>query len=298
MDFLKSLENFTKDKVYENYCLKSNCGYVVGGNAKYYVEPTTVVSLRTIIELSTVNQVKYKVIGNGTNLLISDNGYDGIVICTRRIKGIKENNGKVVCSSGENLSSLINFCLENGYCGLEQLCGIPATVGGAVVMNASAYKKCISDYIESVDLLRNGKLLRLDKHDLCFGYRKSILQQLKLPILTVNFRFPKQRKKIESKELIKYYSVLRHDNQPKGKSCGSVFRNTNSYKAGYIIDQAGLKDLRVGKAKVSSKHANFIVTEDGATASDVYTLIKLIKTKIKEQFNVELIEEIEYVGEF
>ncbi len=298
MDFLQSQQSFTLDKIYKDFSLKNNCGYGVGGKADFYVEPTTFVSLRTVIELFCKNCINYKIIGNGTNLLISEKGFNGAIICAKKLKGISIKKDKVYCCCGETLNSLINFCFDNGFTGIEELCGIPATVGGAVVMNASAYGKSASEYIETVDLLKDGKLLRVDKHDLNFGYRKSLLQELKLPILAVTFNFPKSNAKIGSKELIKYCSVLRKDCQPKGKSCGSVFKNTDSYKAGFLIEQAGLKGACFGKAKVSIKHANFIVTEDGATASDVYNLISFIKTKVKEKFNVELTEEIEYVGEF
>ena len=298
MDFFESLKSFTKDVVYKNYSLKNSCGYGVGGKAKYYVEPTSVVSLRTIVELSNQFNEKYKIIGNGTNVLLSDKGYNGLIICTKLLKGLSLYNNKVVCASGETLNSLINFCVKNGYTGIEQLCGIPATVGGAVVMNASAYGKTISDHVVCVDLLKDGKLLRIDKDDIKFGYRKSVFQELNLPILSVVFSFQKSSGKLESKELINYCSVVRKNNQPKGKSCGSVFRNTERYKAGELIDKVGLKGTSIGKARVSEKHANFIITEDGATANDVYSLIRLIKIRVKEKFNVELTEEIEYVGEF
>ena len=298
MDFLQSLKGFTLDKVYEDYSLKNSCGYGVGGKADYYIAPTNFLSLRTAVELCNQYRKDYKIIGNGTNLLISDNGYKGVIICTKNLRGITIKNQKVICASGETLNTLINFCFDNGFTGFEQLCGIPATVGGAVVMNAGAYGKTVSEYIEYVELLKEGKLLRIDKADLCFGYRKSLLQEMKFPILSVTFNFPKYSGKIHCNELIKYCSVLRKDCQPKGKSCGSVFRNTEHYKAGFLIEQAGLKGTSFGKAKVSIIHANFIVTEDGATASDVYNLINIIKTKVKEQFNVQLIEEIEYVGEF
>ena len=298
MDFLQSLTNCTQDKVFLGFSLKSSCGYGVGGTASYYVEPTTVLSLRTIIDLCNEHAVKYKIIGNGTNLLISDKGFNGTIICTKQLKGIKEHNGKIVCASGENLSSLINYCFDKRFRGLEQLCGIPASIGGAVYMNASAYETTISDFIESVDLIKDGKLLKLDKCDLDFGYRKSVLQKLKLPIITVTFNLPKQNTSYESKELIKFYTSQRKITQPKGKSCGSVFKNTTQFKAGFLIDQAGLKGTTVGRAMVSDKHANFIITGDGATANDVYSLIKIIKDTVKEKFNVELKEEIEYVGEF
>lgn len=298
MDFLQSLTSFSKSAVFTDYSLKNNCGYGVGGKAKYYIQPTSVLDIRTTLELCKDFKVDHIVIGNGTNLLISDKGYNGVVICTKSLKGITLNKDKVICSSGETLTSLAKFCIENGLSGLESLYGIPATVGGAVVMNAGAYGKNLSQYVEKVDLIKDGKLLKLDNHDLEFGYRTSLLKRLRLPILSVEFKFDKTNDRIVSKELVKYYTVLRQNAQPKGKSCGSVFINSENYKAGYLIDQAGLKGYSVNKAKVSTKHANFIVTEEGATATDVYNLINHIKLKIKQKFNVQLVEEIEYVGEF
>ncbi|MBO5714256.1 MAG: hypothetical protein J6R83_02405, partial [Clostridia bacterium] len=152
--------------------------------------------------------------------------------------------------------------------------------------------------LKDMEFLDNGKLLRIDKFDLGFKYRTSLIKRLNNTVLSVAFNFPKTNDKTQSKELIKYYTLLRQKTQPKGNSCGSVFTNPENLKAGYLIEQAGLKGYSVNKAKISTKHANFIITEEGATATDVCNLINYVKTKVKEKFNVELTEEIEYVGEF
>lgn len=298
MDFLQSLKTCGRITVQTDYPVGSFTGYGVGGCAKYFVKTQSFNQLRTVLEFAQAFAVPVKILGNGTNILFSDKGYNGVVVSTKDLNGIKIKNGAVICASGVTLKKLAEFSVKNGFSGLEALSGIPATVGGAVVMNAGAYGCSISDYIVTVDLLRQGKLVRLNKNDCKFRYRGSKLLDDAEVVLSAEFKLPVCDYKNKCKELARRFSVLRELNQPKGKSCGSVFKNPKNRKAGWLIERSGLKGVSVGGASVSDKHCNFIVTERGATATDVYKLIKLIKTKVKNKFNIELQEEIEYVGEF
>ena len=296
MDFVNALKMFTNAKISPNESMAKHTGYGVGGNAKYFVEAFSFKDVRDVIEFSKINSLQYKIIGNGTNVLFSDSGFDGVIISTKNLSNISKTNDLIVASCGAPLVKVFTFARENNFFGFSELCGIPASVGGALCMNASAFGKSISDYVEYVDILSDGRLQRLSANECGFRYRGSKLLDDKRVILSAGFRFSLNENMDKNSD--EYYFSLRKESQPQGKSLGSVFKNPQGDYAGRIIDSLGLKGYSFNKARVSEKHGNFIMLEDGASAQDVYTLIKNIKAIVKEKANVILKEEIEFVGEF
>lgn len=297
MCFKNALREYTNAKITLDEPMKKHTGYGVGGCARYYAEIDTLYSLNLLINLAKQYRVKYKVIGNGTNLLVSDLGFDGLIIDIKRLNDVFFKRENVKAMAGASLEKLIRFNLENKLGGLESLSGIPATIGGAVVMNAGAFGHNISDHLLSVETLYNGKIKVYDKNECKFSYRKSRFLGKKEIVISATFNFEKVDRELILAG-IKSYTEIRKSIQPQGRSCGSVFINPKPLSAGALIEKAGLKGYAIGGARVSEKHANFILTSQKARANDVYLLIQYIKQKVKDAFGVELVEEVECVGEF
>lgn len=295
--FKNTLIESTNAKILFDEPMRKHTGYGVGGCARYYAQIDTLYSLNNLISLAKQHNVKYKVIGCGTNLLVSDLGYDGIIIDTKWLNDVFFKREHVKAMAGAKLEKLLQFAFENKLTGLEAFAGIPASVGGAIVMNAGAFGHNISEYIETVETLCDGKIKLYQKNECKFGYRTSRFLKNKEIIVSATFDLKiGDREKIG--DSIKSYKDLRRLVQPSGRSCGSVFKNPKPYSAGALIENAGLKGKRIGGAFVSEKHANFIITSSKARAKDVYELIMQIKQKVKDAFGVELVEEVECVGEF
>lgn len=297
MCFKNALCEYTNAKITFDEPMKKHTGYGVGGCARYYAEIDTLYSLNLLINLAKQYHVKYKVVGNGTNILVSDLGFDGLIIDIKRLNDVFFKRENVKAMAGANLEKLIRFNLENKLGGLEALSGIPATVGGAIVMNAGAFGHNISDNLVCVETLYNGKIKVYDKNECKFSYRKSRFIGKKEIVISATFNFEKVDRELILSG-IRSYTEIRKAIQPQGRSCGSVFINPKPLSAGALIEKAGLKGYAIGGARVSEKHANFILTSQKARAKDVYLLIQQIKQKVKDAFGVELIEEVECVGEF
>lgn len=277
----------------ENMSLKTSLG--VGGNARYYVQPESVNGLIKCALAAKSCGVDFKTIGNGTNLLVSDKGYDGLIACTKNLNGLLLDKGEIIALCGTPLARFVNFVAGSGRTGAEGLAGIPATIGGAICQNAGAFGFTVSDYLREVTLLRQGEIVRLKKSQCGFGYRKSVFLGSGDTVISAKFRFPRRRAKREAGA---DYGEMRKKSQPTGRTCGSVFKNPHGDHAGRLIEEAGLKGFRVNGAVVSRVHANFIVAENGATASDVFALIGEIKRRVYFKHGVRLTEELEYLGEF
>lgn len=243
----------------------------------------------------------FVVLGRGSNVLVADEGFRGVVILmSKGMKRIsKKAEGEVYVESGCDLNRLIKWCIEQGLGGLEELSGIPGSVGGAVRMNAGAFETCMGDRVKEVFLLRVGEGLEevaLSRKEAAFAYRRAegverhdIIYQVILELEPADIGSLLRTRE----EVLEW----RRANQPLDQpSAGSVFRNPEGEPAGKIIDRCGLKGLRVGGAAVSPKHANFIVNLGGATASDVRELIRKVKLTVREKEGLELQEEIEMVG--
>lgn len=297
MGFTEQLENFTLAKILTDVPMKKHTSFGVGGKAKYFAQIDNLYALNSLIQMAKRYKVKYKIIGNGSNLLVSDLGFNGIIICPKGLDDIYFKREQVRAMAGAKLEKLLSFNLKNGLSGIEALAGIPATVGGAIVMNAGAFGRSISDHITEVETLKDGKIKKYYKEECKFGYRTSRFYHSKEAVVSATFSFREEnRERILS--AINSYREHRNNFHPQGRSCGSVFKNPKPERAGALIDKAGLKGLKFGGARVSEKHGNFIITDKNASANDVYHLIKHVKEKVEQLFGVQLFEEVEYVGEF
>lgn len=259
----------------------------IGGNAR----SVTVVRSRGELEDTAPRGL---VIGGGSDILVSDDGYDGDVIINRT-SGIVRQCNTVIADSGVRLPVLCKYLAECGLSGLEWACGIPGTVGGATVMNAGAFGGSISDRLVYADVLRNGRTVRMTNAELGFGYRCSGLLSDDTVLCAAFELFPDIPRNIVRR--CADHNALRRRKQPIGKTAGSVFKNPPGVSVGRVLDEAGLKGARAGGAVISDVHANVIVNTGGATAKDVCTLIAKMKSALAER-NIPAHEEIIYIGDF
>lgn len=269
--------------------------YRVGGKARYFVYPKNEIGLMRLFELANEYQVKTKVVGKGSNLLVSDEDYDGMVISLDRyFNEVIFEEDKVSVYAGQSIIYLAHEAMKRGLSGLEFASGIPGTIGGACFMNAGAYKSEIKDVIDAIWVLKDGNCVWMRPEECEFGYRTSIFK--KNPswvILAVRFHLTKKDSQ-EIKELMDSRRQRRLDSQPLNKpSAGSVFKNPENGPAWKLIDDAGLRGYKIGGAMVSEKHSNFIVNEDKASAQDILSLIELIQNTVNEKFHVTLKTEVE-----
>ncbi|WP_071441837.1 UDP-N-acetylmuramate dehydrogenase [Traorella massiliensis] len=281
--------------VLENEPLALHTTYKVGGKARYFVYPKNEIALMRLLKETKENQIKTKIIGKGSNLLVSDDDYDGMVICLDRYfnEVIFEKN-KVSVYAGQSIIYLAHEAMKRGLSGLEFASGIPGTVGGACFMNAGAYKSEMKDVVEAVWVLKEGNCVWMSVEECEFSYRNSIFKRNPdWVILAVRFHLtPKDP--LEIKELMDSRRQRRMASQPLDKpSAGSVFKNPEDMPAWKYIEESGLRGKCINGAKVSEKHANFIVNEREAKAQDIYDLIELIQKSVYEKFNVFLKAEVE-----
>jgi UDP-N-acetylmuramate dehydrogenase len=279
----------------------------VGGPAEWFVEVTFADDLRDIVLLARQHGAPYLVMGGGSNVLVADAGIRGLVILNkaRQIKFQTSNlkSQTVWAESGVILPTLARECVEKGWAGLEWAIGVPGTVGGAVVGNAGAHGGDIAQSLVSAAILDSeGNVRDWSNQELQFGYRRSIIKSqfsnLKRPVVLSAIFGLKQstRELLESRAA--EFAEKRKRTQPPGASMGSMFKNPPGDYAGRLIEAAGLKGVRIGRAEISTLHGNFFVNTGGASAQDVYGLINLAREKVKAQFGVELELEIELVGEW
>ncbi len=288
VNFFKVKEELSGIDVQENVNVGELTRYKTGGSARLLITPKTTDEL--VRAVKTVKGVcPYAVIGNGSNLLVSDKGYNGAVITTKLLTKMEFKGNLLIAECGAKLSSVVKECALNSLSGLEFAVSIPATVGGAISMNAGCYGKSVGDCVCYVVT----EMGTVKKADCEFGYRKSRFSEGETVIKACFLLKPEEYEVIE--EQISAYKGSRKN--PKGRNCGSVFKN-DGYYAGKVIDECGLKGLRVGGAVVSSEHANFIIAEDGATSSDIYELILKIKNKVNKKRQITLFEELVYLGDF
>ena len=274
----------------------------VGGVAKNLAEPDSLDALRQLLEEHRQVGEALQIIGAGSNLLISDAGLPGLVICTRRLQGaqLDSNSGVVEALAGEPLPSLARRAAKAGLGGLEWSVGIPGTVGGAVVMNAGAHNSCIADMLVSAQVLSpDGTLTTLTPEELGYTYRSSLLQGGKRIVTQATFQLQPGADPMQVIDRTKEHKKHRLSTQPYSyPSCGSVFRNPQPYTAGWLIEQTGLKGYQLGGAQVAQLHANFIVNRGGAKASDIFSLIRHIQNEVQEHWSIWLEPEVKMLGEF
>lgn len=268
----------------------------IGGLADWFVTPTTTKQLINVLQFCKQRDVEYFIIGAGSNCLISDNGFAGVVISLEKFKRTKIEGEIVLCDAGVRLPKLISLCFKNSLSGLEFAVGIPASCGGAIYMNAGAFGHEIADLVEEVWVLDGDKVKKLSKHDCDFSYRQSRFMTTKQIILKVKLKLVKATSSLIL-ENMQNYLHRRLQMQPQEPSAGSVFKRTANFPAGFLIEQAGLKGLSIGDAKISPVHANFIVNLNGATCKQVLNLIEIARNEVFLQFGIELEPEIILIGE-
>ena len=286
--------------VLENENLDKYTSFKIGGPAKYIVFPKDEASLINTIEICKSENLKYIVLGNCTNILVSDKGYNGVIIMLKNsLDNIEVNNNKVIAGAGATLRTLANTALAYSLSGLEFAHGIPGSVGGGVIMNAGAYDGELKDVVESVRLLDNNLEIReLTKEEMEFSYRTSIAQENSYIILSATFNLNKVADKNKIKEKMNDFWNRRVTKQPlEFPSAGSTFRRPVGYFAGKLIDDSGLRGFTHGSAGVSEKHCGFVINKGGATAKEVKETIEIVQKVVKDKYNVELRREVKYVGD-
>lgn len=282
----------------ENEPLYKYTTYKVGGPALVFVSAHSFSDITKTIDYALENKIKYFVLGNGSNVLIADKFFNGIVINTRHLNSFEINNNEVYAMCGTNLIELAYKTAHLGLSGLEFSSGIPGCIGGAIFMNAGAYKKSFSDIVKRVLIYRNGNQEWLNNKEMEFSYRNSILQKHRdWIILAVELELEFQEKN-KILELIEKRRDRRRETQPYASfSAGSVFKNpSDDLFSWQLIDQVGMRGYHINDAQVSLKHSNFIVNNDRASAQDIYDLITIVHKKIKEKTSYDLKIEVELVN--
>lgn len=297
MNIINDIRKLHIGKVIENYELKDHTTYKVGGKAICAVIPEDENKLITLLSYLKENKIKYKVLGNGSNVIFNNSGYNGVIIKLDNFNHLNIINNKIVVGAGYPLNKLALRVSRLGFTGMEFAAGIPGTVGGAVFMNAGAYKSDMGYILTSIKVLTpDYEIKTMLNKELDFHYRTSFLQKNKDYIcLEATITLVKGNSE-EIIELITERKKRRVESQPlEYPSAGSVFRNPEGDFAGRLIEEIGYKGKSIGGAKVSEKHANFIINTGTATGEEVKELITEIKNKIKEKYNIELKVEQEFV---
>lgn len=297
MSIVNDIKKLSIGKVIEKPLLRNYTTYKVGGEAICIVYPDDEDCLIKLLEYLKNKNIKYKVLGNGSNVIFSDYKYDLVIIKLDNFNQLKIINNKIIVGAGYPLNKLALRLSRLGFTGIEFACGIPGTVGGAIFMNAGAYKSDMGYIVSSIKVLTDDyKIKIMQNKELNFHYRSSYLQSHRNFIcLEATIHLIKGNSE-EILELINERKKRRIETQPlEYPSAGSVFRNPNNDYAGRLIEEIGYKGYSIGGAQVSEKHANFIINKGGATGDDIKKLITEIQDKVKEKYNIELKVEQEFV---
>jgi len=277
--------------------MSRHTSFRVGGPADLYVRPADFPSLEAARAILAEAGLPVLVMGLGTNLLVRDGGIRGAVVSTARLSGWRVDGTRMLAQSGSPLAALAREAARQGLSGLEFAAGIPGTLGGAVVMNAGAHGMCMADVVERVTVQGRGGRAVLQRDELEFTYRSSSLRGRDLVVVeaVLNLR---PSSGAEVRQRMQALLEVRRRTQPRGlPSAGSFFRNPPGVAAGFLIEQAGCKGMRVGGAEVSPVHANFLVNLGGATAADILALAARVRERVAERFGLWLEPEVEIVGE-
>lgn len=288
----------------ENICfvcdepMTRHTSYKIGGKAKILAEPENAQQTAFLINECKIKSIPFYVIGNGSNLLVSDNGYDGVIVkIAKKFSKIEVNENKITADAGALLSVTAKLAATHCLSGFECESGIPGCIGGAVYMNAGAYGGEIKDILTKTTYLDlNGNISELEGDAHNFGYRESAFCKNSGIILSCEFEL-EYKNKNEIFDKMAELSRRRREKQPlEYPSCGSAFKRPAGYFAAALIEQCGLKGFSVGAAQVSEKHSGFIINRGGATANDVLKLVEHIKNEVLKKFGVELECEMKMIG--
>ncbi|MDY5181533.1 UDP-N-acetylmuramate dehydrogenase [Butyribacter sp.] len=302
-EIVKKLIDINGEKqVAESEPMSRHTTFRIGGPAKVFVSPDNIEKIIKTIELLKNEKCDYFILGNGSNILAADEGYDGVVVSTENLKNLniereESNETFIYAEAGVMLSRAAVLASESSLTGLEFAGGIPGTVGGAVSMNAGAYGGEIKDIIVSADvLMSDGTVVKLTRDELELSYRSSIVQKEKMIVLSAEFALKKGNKS-EILDKMKDFSQRRRDKQPlEYASAGSTFKRPEGYFAGKLIDDAGLRGYRVGNVMVSDKHCGFVVNMGGGTCEEVKAVINHVREEVDKQFGVTLEMEVRKLG--
>ena len=282
-----------------NEPMMKHTSFRAGGEAKWFAVPETAEELKAVLAACRKADTPWYVIGNGSNLLVSDKGFPGVIISTDKFDRLEVNGTEISVGAGVMLSKLANTAYKAGLAGLEFAAGIPGTVGGACVMNAGAYGSEMINVLKSVTVLTpEGTVETLPAEKLELGYRTSVIPKKGYLVLEAVMSLTEGNME-ESKALMDDLAFRRKDKQPlEFPSAGSTFKRPAGHFAGKLIEDCGLKGFTVGGAQVSEKHAGFVINKGGATASDIYNLCKEVEKRVKAEFGVSLEMEVKLLGEF
>ena len=301
MDRLKELLTIIdKDRLYINELMKKHTTFRVGGPADFYAVPTSIEELRNLVDYCKRTDFPYYVIGNGSNLLVGDRGFRGLIIqVAKNMSDIEVDGNLVTAYAGALLSKVARVILDESLTGFEFAAGIPGTVGGAVRMNAGAYGGEMKDIIKTADVLDNeGNIITLSNEELNLSYRTSIVSEKGYVVLKAVFEL-KEGKKEDIQALMDDLKNRRVTKQPlEFPSAGSTFKRPEGYFAGKLIQDSGLRGFSVGGAQVSEKHCGFVINKGDATAKDIVDLMDQVIAKVNDEFGVTLEPEVRKIGEF
>lgn len=301
LDFYNQLINcIDKERALVDEPMKQHTTFRVGGNADYFVMPQSAEEVKNIVTLCKEADMPYYILGNGSNLLVGDKGYRGVIIqIYKEMNHIRIDGDKVIAQAGALLSRVGTATLEAELTGFEFAAGIPGTVGGAVFMNAGAYGGEMKDIIANATVLtQDGDIVTINKEDLELGYRTSVIAKKGYVVLEAEYQLQKGDKEAIRARMDEL-KVQRVTKQPlEYPSAGSTFKRPEGYFAGKLIQDAGLRGFQVGGAQVSEKHCGFVINKDQATAADIQELMRQVSDKVMQEFGVKLEPEVKTLGEF
>ena len=289
-------QKIEKEKIHLNEDMKKHTSLKIGGPADILIKISNIEELKHVLKLANTNNLPIFILGNGSNLLVKDEGIKGIVLKIEFDK-IEIQENKVKVGSGVKLGLLAQKLAEKELTGFEELSGIPGTIGGAIRQNAGAHGREIKDILEEVKAMDyEGNIYNLKKEELDLSYRHSIFVEKKYIILEAEFKFLGGNKE-EILNKMQEYKNWRKEKQPlEYPNAGSTFKRGEDYITAKLIDECGLKGYQIGGAQISEKHAGFIINKGNATAKDTIELIEYTKKKVKEKFNKDIQLEIEIIG--
>lgn len=291
-----------QDRIKYEELMKNHISFKVGGPAEVYIKIQSEEELLEIKQFVAKHQIPITILGNGSNVLVTDKGIRGIVvqidIKKQEIKNLRNGQKNIISGAGNKISEVAYNLCKQGITGFEELAGIPGTIGGAIKMNAGAHGKEIKDILKCAKVMKeDGKIEIWPVEDLNLSYRKSIFSNNKAIILEAEFILNKA-KPDEIKEKMNKYMNLRRKKQPiEYPSAGSTFKRGDTYITAKLIDEAGLKGYKIGGAQVSEKHVGFIINSGNATSSDIQELIKFVQEKVYEKSGEKIQLEIEIIGD-
>ena len=298
---LENLEKIiSKERIKQNEPMKNHTSFKIGGPAKLYKKITSIKELQKILEFAKKEKIKITILGNGSNVLVSDSGIKGIVIRTNlkeiKIEPKEQNKIEITVDDATPIGFLAQKLLKEEITGFEEISGIPGTIGGAILMNAGAHGKEMKDIVTEITAIDyNGKIHKFTNEQAKFTYRNSIFSSGKYIILQAKIILEKGNAK-EIKAKMDEYAQFRKEKQPiEYPSAGSTFKRGTDFITAKLIDDAGLKGYTIGGAKVSEKHAGFIINTGNATAQDVLDLAKYVTNKVYEKFGKKIEFEIKIV---